>query len=507
MFSTQIVLSDSCKESDFEKFLQDENQSECCQVSTNLESSGASNSSEQLDGNSSAPIETLKEKTCSNDEAEDFESDFSDEELSDEEFIRILQKQSVEGVRMIMAQIKENQATQEECCDHNSNTLLLQTRPLSSSKILSKGSSLHESGQCNPCGFFFKPSGCSLGSECEFCHLCTKTMFLQRKKARKLMGKEIKRAAKNIRKEEELLMQKSPILSVKACATPTRSQNFYRVNESSLPAIKGSMSQPIKNFGSKSNVTSSMQLSNKFSNKLNVDSKRGVTLSNSLNMYSPFDGMKHTDASRCPSVGSALHSSGQCLPCTKLIQTGSCAEGEACAFCHICQDTLPTRLDKSSRFDNNFGDIWRIQKTPATTLDPVSQSTSRAQSIDTRYTTFEQVVRAELIRDMSNPGIFDNISMNDNDEEDSHDEAITHCVPNATNIGSRDHHLGTCNPCVFIHKKTGCKSGDSCNHCHICDSVMFRLKKATRAKVGKRIKKLTRNWTGQDIPHGLVFQI
>jgi hypothetical protein len=109
-----------------------------------------------------------------------------------------------------MSQIKETNIIEDEC-DHIScsDKLPLQTRPVNK-MIYSKGSVLHESGQCNPCGFFFKPSGCLLGADCEFCHLCTKQMFLQRKKARKLMGKEIKRATKNIHKDEHTSNTKAP---------------------------------------------------------------------------------------------------------------------------------------------------------------------------------------------------------------------------------------------------------------------------------------------------------
>jgi len=45
----------------------------------------------------------------------------------------------------------------------------------------SKGSVLHSSGQCKPCGFFWKAGGCSNGRECRHCHLCPESEIKTRK--------------------------------------------------------------------------------------------------------------------------------------------------------------------------------------------------------------------------------------------------------------------------------------------------------------------------------------
>jgi len=46
----------------------------------------------------------------------------------------------------------------------------------------SEGSELHESGQCKPCAWLFKAKGCSLGSKCNFCHLCPSTAAKAKRK-------------------------------------------------------------------------------------------------------------------------------------------------------------------------------------------------------------------------------------------------------------------------------------------------------------------------------------
>jgi len=38
--------------------------------------------------------------------------------------------------------------------------------------VLSRGSSLHDSGKCKPCAFVHRPVGCIDGASCSFCHLC-----------------------------------------------------------------------------------------------------------------------------------------------------------------------------------------------------------------------------------------------------------------------------------------------------------------------------------------------
>lgn len=45
----------------------------------------------------------------------------------------------------------------------------------------SKGSELHHIGECKPCIWIWKPSGCSHGTECEFCHSCDQHELAKRR--------------------------------------------------------------------------------------------------------------------------------------------------------------------------------------------------------------------------------------------------------------------------------------------------------------------------------------
>jgi hypothetical protein len=60
----------------------------------------------------------------------------------------------------------------------------------------SVGASLHASGQCKPCAWFWKPEGCRWGAECCHCHLCPEGELRRRKKSRQAELKEIKASQK-----------------------------------------------------------------------------------------------------------------------------------------------------------------------------------------------------------------------------------------------------------------------------------------------------------------------
>jgi len=52
--------------------------------------------------------------------------------------------------------------------------------------LSSRGAELHAFGQCKPCGWFWKPGGCSNGQDCNHCHSCPEGALKARKKAKKV---------------------------------------------------------------------------------------------------------------------------------------------------------------------------------------------------------------------------------------------------------------------------------------------------------------------------------
>lgn len=54
-------------------------------------------------------------------------------------------------------------------------------------KPASKGSILHGTGECRPCAWFWKPTGCLNGAECRHCHDCPPGEVKSRKKGKTAM--------------------------------------------------------------------------------------------------------------------------------------------------------------------------------------------------------------------------------------------------------------------------------------------------------------------------------
>lgn len=145
-----------------------------------------------------------------------------------------------------------------------------------------------------------------------------------------------------------------------------------------------------------------------------------------------------------PSVGTALHFYGGCIPCDYLATEEGCTMGKYCGFCHFCPPV-----------NNEQGEsMMRAQRR-------LSGLAFEQQLRETRHTLNQLQADAR--------------------------------AKNATNVGSSTHFTGACSPCIFIHRAEGCKDAEKCIHCHLCDSSMYRMKKATRSEVGKRIKSILRS--------------
>merc|ERR1719230_2295146 len=57
----------------------------------------------------------------------------------------------------------------------------------SDTELPSLGSVLHQSGDCRPCGWFWKPGKCQNGQACWHCHLCPEGEIKSRKKTKLMM--------------------------------------------------------------------------------------------------------------------------------------------------------------------------------------------------------------------------------------------------------------------------------------------------------------------------------
>jgi len=58
-----------------------------------------------------------------------------------------------------------------------------------SAPSVSLGADMHNIGRCQPCAMYFRPTGCTLGSRCRFCHMCPEGTVEMRRGERVMMMK------------------------------------------------------------------------------------------------------------------------------------------------------------------------------------------------------------------------------------------------------------------------------------------------------------------------------
>merc|ERR1712232_749968 len=131
------------------------------------------------------------------------------------------------------------------------------------------------------------------------------------------------------------------------------------------------------------------------------------------------------------SVGSHLHPSGECKPCSWYWRKQGCRDGAACKHCHICP---AERKRKSSKL-----------KQKANALTPVINSDTVPE---TKLDTLPNVSRVITERAPS--------------------EGLAGAALELPSVGSVLHGTGACKPCSFFWKPIGCQSKSECLHCHLC---------------------------------------
>lgn len=59
----------------------------------------------------------------------------------------------------------------------------------------SVGSALHDDGDCRPCAWYWKPSGCENAASCPFCHMCPEGEVKNRKKSKLVAMRQARRSS------------------------------------------------------------------------------------------------------------------------------------------------------------------------------------------------------------------------------------------------------------------------------------------------------------------------
>ncbi|CAK9018782.1 unnamed protein product [Durusdinium trenchii] len=147
----------------------------------------------------------------------------------------------------------------------------------------SHGSSLHASGLCKPCAWFWKAGSCQNGKECLHCHLCPKDELKSRKKAKSTIMRLGLTTPKPTAGEERVSLALSQF-----CFTEQQVEVETSEQGSTAAATESDNTTP-----------------------------------------------RQTQAKPL-SAGSVLHGTGECRPCAWFWKPNGCLNGVDCRHCHDC---------------------------------------------------------------------------------------------------------------------------------------------------------------------------
>lgn len=174
-------------------------------------------------------------------------------------------------------------------------------------EVLSLGSMKHELGSCLPCAWFWKPSGCHHGLNCNRCHVCPPGELKIRKKAKILKLREAAKAeADDTADERPIQVPLPPLLPPLEVASELRQGH-----------LAGICVVPIST--ERSTTTSSTASTPRAQAPL---------------FFAPRFAPPREAAP--PSLGSLLHATGRCSPCAWFWKLEGCQSGPQCGRCHLC---------------------------------------------------------------------------------------------------------------------------------------------------------------------------
>jgi len=81
---------------------------------------------------------------------------------------------SPQSTKEIDVDVQQHQVEQEEAAVARCSALPEDEADSRRPPQWSAGSSQHGTGNCRPCGHFWKSTSCFLGAACNFCHLCSR---------------------------------------------------------------------------------------------------------------------------------------------------------------------------------------------------------------------------------------------------------------------------------------------------------------------------------------------
>mmetsp|Transcript_16033 Transcript_16033/g.36757 ORF Transcript_16033/g.36757 Transcript_16033/m.36757 type:complete len:882 (+) Transcript_16033:131-2776(+) len=204
-----------------------------------------------------------------------------------------------------------------------------EVRPESTSTT--PGSVLHERGECKPCAWFWKPQGCFRGKACQHCHLCVDASVKVKKREKLRSISMMSEATMQAQLDEGVDLLDSlweeesggPVLAEPETEPPVR---VVGVEGSAAPVVRAAEAE-----------RDELPASAAHPEWLDQHSKQGPTDVVESPPASTNRALRATEGDVAhPSVGSALHATGECKPCAWFHKAQGCFRGKECGYCHYC---------------------------------------------------------------------------------------------------------------------------------------------------------------------------
>jgi len=175
------------------------------------------------------------------------------------------------------------------------------------SALPSVGSALHAVGECRPCAWFWKPQGCANGEACGHCHLCKVGAIKARKKTRSAEKRTDDRDRQRLGVGAPMSpppLPQGPAAAAEAVLRPHAAEGEERAGATAAAILPCAA--------------------------VMVSAEEARSEQESVGaLYA--DGVVQE-----LSLGSLLHSTGECRPCAWFWKKQGCANGRTCLHCHLC---------------------------------------------------------------------------------------------------------------------------------------------------------------------------
>jgi len=227
----------------------------------------------------------------------------------------------------------------------------------------SHGSTLHLSGHCRPCAWFWKPSGCLNGLDCTRCHLCPAGEIKARKKAKQTVM-QLGLATPHFFNSSAAAPQP---LGFSLDPEDLVSLSPAPEMPSTIPPLPGSSAAAAQNRGR------SFSSDQDSTTGAGSSSEPEATTSSSEHGEIPAVSKASAKAKNCqegPPAGKGdLHSAGRCRPCAWFWKPIGCQSEQDCKYCHLCPEGEIKNRKKSKAMMLRMG----LDATPTSDLAPEQQ--------------------------------------------------------------------------------------------------------------------------------------